>query len=156
MGDSMNKGYSIEGDSVITEYEGKQIAFDIVERNGNELTLISRDILCFEPFDIKGSNDYSRSSINRFLNDEFKQRFNKGFTDKLQGGFFLPSEDDIEKWYPKPEDRIKRYKDELYWYWLRTPHASYSNYVCGVSADGSLSYSYAYNADGLAAACVIG
>ena len=146
----------IRGNELLTLYEGREIIFDIVERNGNELTLISRDILCFEPFDIKGSNDYSRSSIKRFLNDEFKQRFNKGFTDKLQGGFFLPSEDDIEKWYPKPEDRIKRYKDELYWYWLRTPYASTSHGVRSVDTDGSLDISRAYRANGLTAACVIG
>lgn len=155
MENMMNKGYNIEGNVVITEYEGNQITFDIVEKNGNELTLISRDILCFEPFDVEGSNDYSKSSIKCFLNDEFKRRFNKGFTDKLQGEFFLPSEDEIKEWYPKLGDRIKKYKNKLYWWWLRTPSASTSRYVRNVNTDGSLNFNYAYYAYGLAAACKI-
>ena len=138
-----------------TEYEGREIIFDIVERNGKERTLISRDILCFEPFDIKGSNNYSRSSIKRVLNDEFKQRFNKDFINNLQGKFFLPSEDEIKAWYPKMEDRIKKYKSEPYWYWVRTPHAFYSRGVRLVSTDGSLSNDYAYCACGIAVACKI-
>lgn len=152
---AIGKGITIDSDVVYAEYEGKQVTFDIVEKNGNELTLISRDILCFEPFDIKSSNDYSKSSIKCFLNDEFKRRFNKEFIDKLQGEFFLPSEDEIKKWYPKPEDRIKRYKNELYWYWLRTPTASYSHSVRGVNTDGSLNSYVADGARGLAAACKI-
>ena len=43
-----------------------------------------------------------------------------------------------------------------WWWWLRTPYASYSYYARGVSADGSLNYDLVYYGDyGVCPACVV-
>ena len=71
--------------------------------------------------------------------------------------FFLPSEDEIEEWLPNKEGRIKTYKSgEKDWYWIRTPGSGYSGYVRCVVTSGTLNYNYAYNASGVAPACIIG
>ena len=41
-------------------------------------------------------------------------------------------------------------------YWLRTPYTGSGSSARSVSTDGSLNYSYAYNSNGVLAACVIG
>ena len=150
------KGITIDGDTAYVNYEGKKIPFDIVERDGNIFTLVSRDILEFMPFSVKNSNDYDKSDIKKFLQDEFVKRFDTEFINMLTcDGFYLLSEDEVTKFYPEYKDRIKKYWDKPYWYWLRTPHSDVSYYARDVDTDGSRRYDSAYYAFGVAPACKV-
>ena len=134
-----------------------------------------------------GSNDYLNSSIRQWINsagysgdwwepkteydtpigskeflDGFVYGMDTGFLDILEcdengDKFFLPSEEEIEEWFPNKEGRIKTYKSgERDWYWTRTPNSGYSSCVRRVYASGTLCSYLAYGAGGVAPACIIG
>lgn len=150
------KIYSV-GDVIPIMYLGKPVNFDIVAAAEHGIKLISHDILAFQPFDINGSNAYDKSSVKDYLENEFEKCFDAEFIKLLNGNkFYIPSEDEIIKAYPEKEQRVKRYKNKIWWYWTGTPYASYSGYVRVVDTDGSLNSIDAYDAVGLAAACIIG
>ena len=150
------KIYSV-GDVIPIMYLGKPVDFDIAEVADHGIKLISHDILAFQPFDINDNNAYDKSSVKDYLENEFEKCFDAEFIKLLNGNkFYLPSENEIIKAYPDEKQRVKRYKNEIWWYWTGTPNASYSRSVRYVTTDGSLSYSIAYSARGLAPACVIG
>lgn len=150
------KIYSV-GETIPIMYLGKPVDFDIVEVADHGIKLISHDILAFQPFNINDSNVYDKSSIKDYLENEFEKCFDTEFIKLLNGNkFHLPSEDEIINAYPEKEQRVKRYKNEIYWYWTGTPNASTSSGVRYVGTDGVLYYRGAYYAGGLAAACIIG
>lgn len=134
-----------------------------------------------------GSNNYLGSSIRQWLNSsglhgdwwEKKTEYDNpiGCKDFLNGfmlgmddwfidillsdengdKFFLPSEDEIEEWFPNVEDRVKSYASgEKDWYWTHTPSSGYSDGVRGVGTSGTLNDYTAYRASGVAPACIIG
>lgn len=100
-----------------------------------------------------GSKDF----INGFMS-EIDERFINIITPCENGDeFFLPSEDEIKEWFPNEKDRIKEYASgEKDWYWTRTPYSGNSYSVRCVYTSGTLHYSMAYGAYGVAPACVIG
>lgn len=150
------KIYSI-GDVIPIMYLGKPVEFDIVEVAKHGIKLISHDILAFQPFDINYNNVYDKSSIKDYLENEFEKCFDAEFIKILNGNkFYFPSEDEIIKAYPEEEQRVKRYKNEIWWYWTCTPHDSYFYSVRIVDTDGSLNGGNVCNAYGLAPAVIIG
>lgn len=150
------KGITIDGDTAYVKYEGEEIPFDIVERNGNKLTLVSRNILEFMPFSVSNSNDYAKSDIKNFLHDKFVKRFEPEFINMLTcDGFYLMSGEEVNKYYPERKDKTKKYLSEPHWYWLRTPVYASSNHVRIVNINGSLDFSGSYVSRGLVPACEI-
>lgn len=150
------KIYSV-GDVIPIMYLGKLVDFDIVAVAKHGIKLISHDILAFQPFDINDNNVYDKSSIKDYLENEFEKCFDAEFIKLLNGNkFYLPSEYEILKAYPKEEQREKRYKNEILWYWTGTPSTSYSSCVRRVCAGGVLDSFGAYDAGGLAPAVIIG
>lgn len=150
------KIYSV-GDVIPIMYLGKPVDFDIVEVADHGIKLISHDILAFQPYDIYGSNVYDKSSIKDYLENEFEKCFDADYIKLLNGNkFYIPSEDEIIKAYPEKEQRVKEYKNEIWWYWTGTPDASSSNYVLNVNTGGSLCSKYVCNVIGLAPAVIIG
>lgn len=100
-----------------------------------------------------GSADYL-DGFKYYMESEFINILQK---DENGDTFFLPSEDEIKEWFPNAEDRVKTYASgEKDWYWTRTPYCSYSSHVRVVDTDGTLYYSSACHARGIAPACIIG
>jgi len=161
---------------LMTHYLIAQMPFDAPEpKNSNA------DIASY------GSNCYLDSSIRQWLNSsglhgdwwEKKTKYDEpiGCKDFLNGfmlgmddwfidiilpdengdKFFLPSEEEIEEWFPNAEDRVKSYASgEKDWYWTRTPYSGDSCSVRSVDTSGSLSSGTAYYSSGVAPACIIG
>ena len=150
------KGITIDGDTAYVKYEGEEIPFDIVKRNGNKLTLVSRNILGFMPFSVSNSNDYAKSDIKNFLHDKFVKRFEPEFINMLTcDGFYLMSGEEVKEYYPEREDKIKKYLSEPYWYWLRTPNLFDSDDVYVVYSVGNVNSCSAENIGGLVPACEV-
>lgn len=150
------KIYSV-GDVIPIMYLGKPVDFDIVEVADHGIKLISHDILAFQPFDINGSNVYDKSSIKDYLENEFEKCFDAEFIKLLNGNkFYLAAEDEIIKAYPEQEQKVKRYKEEPWWYWTGTPSAFASNAVRTITTGGNLYSLGAVNTGGIAPAVIIG
>lgn len=117
-------------------------------------------------YDEDGSNDWRKSSLRKYLNEEFVKNFDKG--DLLPFVSDLTSDDGMTD-YGTSEDFVALLSDNLYrkyrkfmpkydtWVWTITPWSclpGYANYERIVDTSGAL-YSYgAYYAHGVAPACI--
>lgn len=117
-------------------------------------------------YDEDGSNDWRKSSLRKYLNEEFVKNFDKG--DLLPFVSDLTSDDGMTD-YGTSEDFVALLSDNLYrkyrkfmpqydtWVWTITPwncHPGYAYYERGVSTSGALSSSHAVHGNGVAPACI--
>ena len=117
-------------------------------------------------YDEDGSNDWRKSSLRKYLNEEFVKNFDKG--DLLPFVSDLTSDDGMTD-YGTSEDFVALLSDNLYrkyrkfmpkydtWVWTITPWSclpGYANNERGVNTSGALSYSHASIGNGVAPACI--
>jgi len=118
------------------------------------------------PFDRNNCNDWRKSSLRKYLNEEFIKAFDKG--DLLPIVSDLTADDGMRD-YGTSEDYIALLSDNLYrkyreympkydtWVWTITPWSclpGYAGYERNVVTSGAL-YNYSANyAIGVAAACI--
>ena len=118
------------------------------------------------PFDEDNCNDWRKSSLRRYLNEEYIKGFNRG--DLLPFVSDLTT-DSGQKDYGTSEDYIALLSCDLYrkyreyvpkydnWVWTLTPwhiFPSLAYYVRVVYTDGSVSSYFARHSSGVAAACI--
>ena len=117
-------------------------------------------------YDENGCNDWRKSSLRKYLNEEFVQNFDKG--DLLPFVSDLTSDDGMTD-YGTSEDYIALLSDNLYrkyrkfmpkydtWVWTITPWSCHPGNASGerfVGTSGALSYSGAVYGAGVAPACI--
>lgn len=117
-------------------------------------------------YDEDGSNDWRKSSLRKYLNEEFVKNFDKG--DLLPFISDLTSDDGMTD-YGTSEDFVALLSDNLYrkyrkfmpkydtWVWTITPwscHPGNANIERIVITSGALSYSRAISGLGVAPACI--
>lgn len=117
-------------------------------------------------YDEDGSNDWRKSSLRKYLNEEFVKNFNKG--DLLPFVSDLTSDDGMTD-YGTSEDFVALLSDNLYrkyrkfmpkydtWVWTITPWSCLpgnANFERIVHTSGALYYNGAYIAYGVAPACI--
>ena len=117
-------------------------------------------------YDEDGSNDWRKSSLRKYLNEEFVKNFDKG--DLLPFVSDLTSDDGMTD-YGTSEDFVALLSDNLYrkyrkfmpkydtWVWTITPwscHPGDANIERGVGTSGALSNSHAIHGNGVAPACI--
>lgn len=136
---------------------GRTHRFDIVNIQGKELTLISREIILFTPFSVNDANTYSNSNVKDFLGNEFLSMFIPDFRDLIIGeGFYLPSEEEILAFYSNSMGRIKSFRGKAFSYWLRDMNPATKCYVRCVSDEGSIQNGHAITTSrGIAPVCKI-
>ena len=154
--------------------DGSTELFEVVNITDDCVTVMTKNIIDFMPFNARenkhsgNANSYEESSIRSYLIELYQSvakenaeldKYNYSFK-----AFFLPSVNMLgigtgKGWQAFKDDasRIKysgEYavaKDEAYglgeaeWYWLNTPHASYSLGVYAIHASGSLNFDSIYS-----------
>lgn len=137
------------------------------EEQGGILAVMAHELGEEMPYDAdNGKNDWRKSTLRKYLNGEFFQKFNRG--DLLPFVSDLTSDDGMKD-YGTSEDFIALLSCDLYrkyrefmpkyntWVWTITPWSCNPGYASGeriVSTDGDLnSYSAGY-AYGVAPACI--
>ena len=136
------------------------------EEQGGLLAVAAETLEEEMPYDTGRSNNWKNSSLRKFLNEEFVKAFNRG--DLLPFISDLTSDDGMKD-YGTSEDYIALLSCDLYrkyrpyvpkyntWVWTITPWSctpGTANYERIVYTDGSLSYSSAVYAYGVAPACI--
>lgn len=137
------------------------------EEQGGILAVMAHELGEKMPYDEdNGKNDWRKSTLRKYLNGEFLEKFNRG--DLLPFVSDLTSDDGMKD-YGTSEDFIALLSCDLYrkyrefmpkyntWVWTITPWSclpGYAGYERGVSTDGSLGSSYANVANGVAPACI--
>uniref|UniRef100_UPI0040562599 hypothetical protein n=1 Tax=Alistipes sp. TaxID=1872444 RepID=UPI0040562599 len=117
-------------------------------------------------YDEDGCNDWRKSSLRKYLNEEFVKNFNKD--DLLPFVSDLTSDDGMTD-YGTSEDSVALLSDNLYrkyrkfmpkydtWVWTITPWSCLpgnASYERTVNTSGALSYYYAFHGYGVAPACI--
>ena len=117
-------------------------------------------------YDEDGSNDWRKSSLRKYLNEEFVKNFDKG--DLLPFVSDLTSDDGMTD-YGTSEDFVALLSDNLYrkyrkfmpkydtWVWTITPwscHPGYANHERIVTTSGALNSNSAHYGHGVAPACI--
>lgn len=117
-------------------------------------------------YDEDGSNDWRKSSLRKYLNEEFVKNFDKG--DLLPFVSDLTSDDGMTD-YGTSEDFVALLSDNLYrkyrkfmpqydtWVWTITPwscHPGYASFERFVYTSGALGSFHAYYGAGVAPACI--
>ena len=150
------------GDTV--EFAGqKWNVLDEVEEN--KFLCINNDIICEKEFDEDNNNNWKESSLRRYLNGEYLEKFEDVNLASWQQDL---TTDDGLKEYGSSEDKIflltaeqyRKYRKNirviLDWWWLITADSTVNNYVRFVYTDGSLSsYNAFFGNSGVRPACVV-
>ena len=121
-------------------YNDLPIIWEIVEWKNNQLMLISKHILTTRQFD-ENTNVYELSEIKKWLENEFYNDIFSSEEKTIINSITLPSNEEIEKFYPTTESRIKTGlidKNFSWLYWLRSPNSVLSSYAWNVSVDGDM------------------
>lgn len=137
------------------------------EEQGGILAVMAHELGEEMPYDAdNGKNDWRKSTLRKYLNGEFLEKFNRG--DLLPFVSDLTSDDGMKD-YGTSEDFIALLSCDLYrkyrefmpkyntWVWTITPWSclpGYASYERRVYTDGSLSSGSASIAYGVAPACI--
>lgn len=136
------------------------------EEQGGVLAIVAEPLEDEMPLDKNNCNDWRKSTLRRYLNEEYIKNFDKA--DLLPFVSDLTT-DSGQKGYGTSEDYIALLSCDLYrkyreampkydtWVWALTPwhiFPSYASTARIVATDGSLSSSTAYNSHGVAPACL--
>lgn len=135
-------------------------------RDDNSTLVLSKNTIGNMPFDKNNSNNWGKSTLREYLNNEFFEEMCMGMCPSFLG--FMPfttdlTADDGLKDYGQSIDTVSLLTCDLYrkhrdiiepideWWWLATPYsalAAYSCYVCNIYTDGTLDHNSAYNGYG--------
>lgn len=137
------------------------------EEQGGILAVMAHELGEKMPYDEdNGKNDWRKSTLRKYLNGEFLEKFNRG--DLLPFVSDLTSDDGMKD-YGTSEDFIALLSCDLYrkyrefmpkyntWVWTITPWSCLPGYAHTervVNTDGSVSYTHASGAYGVAPACI--
>ena len=136
------------------------------EEQGGILSIAAEPLEEEMPFDEDGNNDWRKSTLRKWLNEEHIKNFNRG--DLLPFVSDLTSDDGMKD-YGTSEDYIALLSCDLYrkyreympkygtWVWTLMPRScnpAYASSARGVYPSGALSINYANNANAVAAACI--
>ena len=136
------------------------------EEQGGILAIVAEPLEDEMPFDEDNCNDWRKSTLRRYLNEEYIKNFDKA--DLLSFVSDLTT-DSGQKDYGTSEDYIALLSCDLYrkyreampkydtWVWTLTPwhiFPSHANYARVVYTDGSLVNNFAYHSNGAAPACL--
>ena len=134
----------------------------VLEHDTNRTLVLSKDIIGKMPFDESNSNNWEKSSLRKYLNDEFLKEICIGLPPENLGFTLFKTNltaDDGLKDYGESIDMVSLLTCDLYrkhrdilkpideWWWLATPYstlAANSYNVRYVSTDGTLHYCSAY------------
>jgi len=137
----------------------------LAEVGENNFLCVNNDIIDYKPFDEDNNNNWSVSSLRKYLNGEYLQKFS--------GLELIPwtqdlTTDDGLKDYGSSTDLIFLLTDNQYrayrqymrrvddWWWLITADSPINHHARNVYSDGTLSSHNAYSGDiGVRPACVI-
>lgn len=146
------------------EFAGQK--WNVLEEVGEDKFLcLNNDIICYKAFDENNCNDWKKSTLRKWLNGEYLERFNDveliEQTQDLTADYGLKdygtSTDLIflltEEQYRQYRDNIRKVND---WWWLATADSTINSFARFVYTDGTLDYSYACGGDGgVRPACVL-
>lgn len=126
---------------------------------------VNNDIIDYKPFDEDNNNNWSVSSLRKYLNGEYLQKFSG--LELMPWTQDLTSDDGLKD-YGSSTDLIFLLTDNQYrayrqymrrvgdWWWLITADSPINHSARHVISDGALSNHYAYEGDcGVRPACVI-
>lgn len=156
----------------ILQKEGSTVEFAnqkwniLAEVGENKFLCINNDIICQKAFDDNNNNDWKESSLRKYLNGEYLQKFTDVNLVSWQQD--LTTDDGLED-YGSSEDKIflltaeqyRKYRKNMRgimedWWWLITADSTTNHYVRYVNTDGSLYSDYAYYGNyGVRPACVV-
>ena len=150
------------GDTV--EFAGqKWNVLDEIEQN--KFLCVNNDIICHKEFDEGNDNNWKESSLRRYLNGEYLEKFEDVNLASWQQDL---TTDDGLKEYGSSEDKIflltaeqyRKYRKNirviLDWWWLITADSTVNNTVRNVNTAGSLAHYLAYSGNyGVRPACVV-
>ena len=146
------------------EFAGQK--WNVLEEVGeNKFLCVNNDIICEKEFDEDNNNNWKESSLRRYLNGEYLEKFKGVNLATWQQD--LTTDDGLED-YGSSEDKIflltadqyrkyrRNIRDVKDWWWLITADSTINNTVRYVNTDGSLYYSNAYfGYSGVRPACVV-
>lgn len=146
------------------EFAGqKWNVLDEVEQN--KFLCVNNDIICNKEFDEDNRNNWKESSLRKYLNGEYLEKFEGVNLVSWQQDL---TTDDGMKEYGSSEDKIFLLTAEQYrkhrkniraivdWWWLITADSTVNDYVRLVNTDGSLISNIAFNGYyGVRPACVV-
>ena len=131
----------------------------------NKFLCVNNDIICHKEFDEGNDNNWKESSLRRYLNGEYLEKFKDVNLASWQQDL---TTDDGLKEYGSSEDRIflltaeqyRKYRKNIRaiidWWWLITADSTVNDLVRFVYTDGSLTDNGAYGGYyGVRPACVI-
>ena len=136
------------------------------EEQGGLLAVVAHELDEEYAFDKDNCNDWRKSTLRRYLNEEYIKNFDKADLLPLVSDL---TTDSGQKDYGTSEDYIALFSCDLYrkyreympkyntWVWTLTPwhiYPSYAHYARIVYTGGSLYNSYAYTSSGVAPACL--
>lgn len=136
------------------------------EEQGGVLAIVAEPLEDEMPFDEDNCNDWRKSTLRRYLNEEYIKNFDKADLLPLVSDL---TTDSGQKDYGTSEDYIAVLSCDLYrkyrrampkydtWVWTLTPwhiYPSYANSARIVVTDGSLNIGNAYYSIGVAPACL--
>lgn len=136
------------------------------EEQGGLLAVVAHELDKEHAFDKDNKNDWRKSSLRKFLNEDYIKQLNRG--DLLPFVSDLTADDGTTD-YGTSEDYIFMLSDNLRrkyrpylpkydnWVWSITPyscHPSHASLARVVSTDGSLHYNFAFGSNGVAPACL--
>lgn len=138
----------------------------LAEVGENKFLCINNDIICKKAFDDNNNNDWKESSLRKYLNGEYLQKFTDVNLVSWQQD--LTTDDGLED-YGSSEDKIfiltaeqyRKYRKNMRgimgdWWWLITADSTTNHYVRLVYPDGSLNSNNAYHGNiGVRPACVV-
>ena len=116
----------------------------------NKFLCVNNDIICEKEFDEDNNNNWKESSLRRYLNGEYLEKFKGVNLATWQQD--LTTDDGLED-YGSSEDKIflltadqyrkyrRNIRDVKDWWWLITADSTINNFVRYVTTDGSL-YNY--------------
>lgn len=133
--------------------------WEVLGNEGTGVLCLSHEIICNKAFDEDNCNDWRKSSLRKYLNDDFLKTLDVEPEDYT---IDLTTDDGLDD-YKNSTDKVFLLSADLYrkyrkyiqnvddWWWLVTGHssnASNSNSVRCVYTDGSLYNNAAYNGNG--------
>lgn len=126
------------------KFEGKDIKWVVLKKSADTMYVISKDILCKKAWSKNNSNDWYKSDIRKWLNNEFydvafnteeKNHIGDVEVDRIT----LLTKEEAEQLL----DQKSRAKGKGTWWWLRSSYPNHSDYVWDVYSDGDIIYSSA-------------